>query len=155
VSSHGERVDGSQLCREARWKLKLHSGVRNREHEGKTHNLGYAVLGVCCTWCMLYLVYACTRCQLMIIISNNPSFCQKHPGVPEGSDGSVRTWNTLRENYRFPSPSRRVALHSISKMYFSHWKPPGVSERMWSVHLDGSISGEYQTLGRHFCQPSE
>jgi len=29
----------------------------------------------------------------------------------------------------------------ISKMYFSHWKPPGVFERMWSVTLDVSISG--------------
>jgi len=37
---------------------------------------------------------------------------------------------------RYPSPRRRVALHSISKMYFSHW-----SERMWSVNLDASISG--------------
>ena len=25
-------------------------------------------------------------------------------------------------------------------MYFSHWKPPAVSERMWSVNLDASIS---------------
>ena len=40
-------------------------------------------------------------------------------------------------------------------MYFSHWKPPGVSERMWSVNLDALISGEYQTLGGHSCQPSE
>ncbi|MEA2207444.1 MAG: hypothetical protein QOE77_4220 [Blastocatellia bacterium] len=32
-------------------------------------------------------------------------------------------------------------------MYFSHWEPPGVSERMWSVNLDASISGEYQTQG--------
>jgi len=36
----------------------------NHENEGKTNNLGsilysvYAVLSVCCTWCMLYLVYA-------------------------------------------------------------------------------------------------
>jgi len=51
----------------------------------------------------------------------------------------------------FPSPRRRVALHSISKMYFSHWKPPGVSERMWRVNLDASISGEYQTLGGDSC----
>jgi len=36
----------------------------------------------------------------------------------------------------YPSPRRRVALHSISKIYFSHW-----SERMWSVYLDASISG--------------
>jgi len=33
----------------------------------------------------------------------------------------------------------------ISKMYFSHWKPSGVSKRMWSVNLDASISWEYQT----------
>ena len=44
---------------------------------------------------------------------------------------------------------------NISKMYFSHWKTPGVSERMWSVILDASISGEYQTLGGHSCRPSE
>ena len=43
----------------------------------------------------------------------------------------------------------------ISKMYFSHWKPPGVSERMWSVNLNASISGEYQTLGGHSCRPSQ
>jgi hypothetical protein len=40
-------------------------------------------------------------------------------------------------------------------MSFSHWKPPGVSERMWSVNLDASISGEHQTLGGHSCPPSE
>jgi hypothetical protein len=44
---------------------------------------------------------------------------------------------------------------SISKMYFSHWKAPGVSERIWSVNLDASISGEYQTLGGCSCKPSE
>jgi len=43
----------------------------------------------------------------------------------------------------------------ISKMYFSHWKPPGVSERMWSVNLEASISGEYQTVGGHSCRSSE
>jgi hypothetical protein len=40
-------------------------------------------------------------------------------------------------------------------MYFGHWKPPGVSERMWSIHLDASILGEYQTPGGHSCQPSQ
>jgi len=40
-------------------------------------------------------------------------------------------------------------------MYFSHWKPPGVSERMWIVNFDASISGEYQTLRGHSCRPSE
>ena len=43
----------------------------------------------------------------------------------------------------------------ISKMYFSHWKSPGVSERMWSVNLDASISGEYQTIGGDSGRPSE
>ena len=42
-------------------------------------------------------------------------------------------WRRIR---RYPSPRGRVAVHSISKMYFSHW-----SERMWSVNLDASISG--------------
>jgi len=37
---------------------------------------------------------------------------------------------------RYPSPRRRVALHSISKVYFGHW-----SERMWSLNIDASISG--------------
>jgi len=43
----------------------------------------------------------------------------------------------------------------ISKMYFSHWEPPGVSERMWSGHLEASISGMYQTLGGHSGRPWE
>jgi hypothetical protein len=43
----------------------------------------------------------------------------------------------------------------ISKMYVSYWKPVGVSERMWSVNSDASISEEYQTLGGHSCWPSE
>ena len=43
----------------------------------------------------------------------------------------------------------------ISKMYFSLWKTPGVSERMWSVNLEASISGEYQTLGGYSGRPSE
>jgi len=49
-----------------------------------------------------------------------------------------------------------ISCHTtISEMYFSQWKPPEVSERMWSVNLDASISGEYQTLGGHSCWPSE
>jgi len=40
-------------------------------------------------------------------------------------------------------------------MYFSLWKPPGVSERMWSVNLEASISGEYQTIGGYSDRPSE
>jgi hypothetical protein len=43
----------------------------------------------------------------------------------------------------------------ISKMYFSHLEPPGVSERRRSVHLEASISGEDQTLGGHSGRRSE
>jgi hypothetical protein len=45
--------------------------------------------------------------------------------------------------------------HHISKMYFSYWEPPGVSERRRSVKLEASISGENQTLGGHSGRPSE
>jgi hypothetical protein len=51
--------------------------------------------------------------------------------------------------------AQQNAAHRISKMYFSRWEPPGVSERMWSVNLEASISGEYQTLGGHSGRPSE
>ena len=49
----------------------------------------------------------------------------------------------------------RYSKVNISKMYFSHFQPPGVSERMWSVNLDASISGEYQTIGGHSGRPWE
>jgi len=35
-------------------------------------------------------------------ISNNSSFRQKHPGVPDGSDGSDGTSYSLTENYMLP-----------------------------------------------------
>ena len=35
-------------------------------------------------------------------ISNNASFLLKHPGVPDGSDGSDGTSNPLTENYMLP-----------------------------------------------------
>jgi len=43
----------------------------------------------------------------------------------------------------------------ISKMYFNHWEPPGVSKRRRSVNFEASISGENQTLGGHSGRPSE
>jgi hypothetical protein len=46
-------------------------------------------------------------------------------------------------------------MRYISKMDFSLWKTPEVSERMWSVNLDVSISGEYQMLGGHSSWLSE
>jgi hypothetical protein len=49
----------------------------------------------------------------------------------------------------------RHGLSSISKMDFSHWEPPGVSVRMWSVNLEVSISGENKTIGGHSARPTE
>jgi hypothetical protein len=48
-----------------------------------------------------------------------------------------------------------AVMYFISKMDFSHWRPPGVLERMWSENLDASISGDYQTLGGNSGRPSE
>jgi hypothetical protein len=48
-----------------------------------------------------------------------------------------------------------VPAHFISKMYFTHWEPPGVSERRRSVNLEASISGEHQTLGGYSGRQSE
>jgi len=35
-------------------------------------------------------------------ISNDPNFCLKHPGVPDGSDSSDGTSYALMENYMLP-----------------------------------------------------
>ena len=40
--------------------------------------------------------------HIMIYISKNPSFRLKHPGVPDGSDGSDGTSYPLTENYTLP-----------------------------------------------------
>jgi hypothetical protein len=64
-----------------------------------------------------------------------------------------------RRNYTYLYCLQSLLLYQycahISKMYFSLWKPPGVSERMWSVYFEGSISGQNHTLGGYSGQPSE
>jgi hypothetical protein len=49
----------------------------------------------------------------------------------------------------------KVSLHCISKMNFSHWKHPGVAERMWSVNIDVLISEESHTIGGQSGRPFE
>jgi len=54
-----------------------------------------------------HLHYLCTsivirQCSLKADISNNPSFRLKHPGVPDGSDGSGGTSYPLTENQTRP-----------------------------------------------------
>jgi hypothetical protein len=43
----------------------------------------------------------------------------------------------------------------ISKMYFSLSESSGLFDRRWSVYLEGSISGENQTLAGHSGRPLE
>jgi len=50
--------------------------------------------------------------MILTNISNDPSFCLKHQGVPDGSDSSDRTSYPLTENYMLP-----VALHTYL-LYF-------------------------------------
>jgi len=40
-------------------------------------------------------------------------------------------------------------VKGIKKMDIGHWEPPRVSEKMRSVNLEESISGEYGTLSGH------
>ena len=47
------------------------------------------------------------------------------------------------------------SVWDIRQMDFGHWEPRGVSERMLSVNLDGSISWEYQTPGGQSDRPLE
>jgi len=55
---------GRSVVRQAGSGSYIQRSIRNRENEGKTDNLGWmlysvhAVLSACCTWCMLYWVYA-------------------------------------------------------------------------------------------------
>jgi hypothetical protein len=60
-----------------------------------------------------------------------------------------RKWRSRTVNN---STTISFASHSLSqftpsgKICFGHGEPPGMAERMWSVNLDLSISGEYETL---------
>jgi len=64
--------------RHTRSRSYIQGSTRHHENEGKTNHLGwkrysvYAVHGVYCTWCMVYLVYAvlgvcCTWCTLHLV----------------------------------------------------------------------------------------
>jgi len=58
LSSHGELAGGGRSCREARRKLKLHSGVNSQSSEWWEDRQSWdnAVLAVCSAQCMLYSV---------------------------------------------------------------------------------------------------
>jgi len=77
------------------------------------------------------------------------------------TDGSITFPHpTVRAEHELATVEICVAkmtnmLQDINEMYFSYWKPPGVSERMWSANSEASISVEYQTLAGHSCRLSE
>jgi len=70
--------------------------------------------------------------------------------LPIALDGTLPACLTVYFQVR----SQEAVTH-ISKIYFSLWEPPEVSERMWSVNLDALISGEYQTIEGHSGWPSQ
>jgi len=47
---------------------------------------------------------------------------------------------------RFIPIDGQYHIPDISKMYCGYWEYPGGCERMWSVNLEPSISGENETL---------
>jgi len=57
---------------------------------------------------MLHIIYWKSLAEIVsfvitaINISNNSSFHQKHPGIPDGSDDSDGTSYPLKENYTLP-----------------------------------------------------
>ena len=91
-----------------------------------------------------------------------PPAAAQQPRTPEPFPRQQTLDNHSLSGYEFLAlvrPRRhRLAvptLRDISKMYFRCRKSPGVSERMWSVNLDASMSGSYQTLGGHSGHNSE
>ena len=55
------------------------------------------------------------------------------PGVPRGSEDHNRTHHPPEGLRRIWGVKRGVHIDT-SNRDFSHWKPPGVAERMWSVN---------------------
>jgi len=105
----------------------------------------------------------CTHHSICIQLESSPSTCVSD-FAPHSTRGIFRSRSPYPKFYMVNTEISVTFIlldeepdigFYISKMYFSHWKPPGVSERIWSVNLDGSISGKYQTLGGHSGRPSE
>jgi len=144
--SHGQEVAWFVLP--AGWRLHLYPEIIATVPR-ETLTCGF---NLHCAGCLqngaINLVPEGTSVTTLVSVRNTRVFRTALTALTEHR--SLARWIT-----HYPSARRRVALHSISKLYFSHCKPPGVSERMWSVNLDASISGEYQTLGGHSCRLSE
>jgi hypothetical protein len=112
-------------------------------------------------WYMLphFIIYPLC-CQATLIMPNPHGFCCPVADSNTGTLGPdvdmysrhvdcISIWD---DGFRQPEGITlycrfsMVVNDSISKMYFSLWESPEVSERMWSVNLEASISAEYQTV---------
>jgi hypothetical protein len=84
---------------------------------------------------------------------------QFFPQAPFNMTSNSQPSSSVTQGYPSYSPSWQAYdfPHGgyISTMYFRLRKTPGVSERMWSVNLEASISGEYHTVGGLSGWPSE
>jgi hypothetical protein len=80
-------------------------------------------------------------------ISNNPGFRLKHPGVPDGSDGSDETWYPLTENYTLPvaQATGRVAQHSTWE------RQRQTCERLGAPRITVEHSGKKNIWERCWC----
>jgi hypothetical protein len=58
---------------------------------------------------------------------------------------SAKREGVKKYEMKLRSTKRGGGVHQ--QMHLSHWKTPGVSERIWSVNLEVSISGEFWILG--------
>jgi len=63
----------------------------------------------------------------MNISNGDPSFRQKHPGVPEGSDSSDGTSYALTENYTLPIAQAKGCVAHVPPLLFGDVYAP--SER--------------------------
>jgi hypothetical protein len=83
------------------------------------------------------------------IISNNPSFRLKHPGVPDGSDGSDGTSYPLTENYTLPiaQATGRVAWQSTWERRRQTW------DRLGAPRITVEHSGKNIFFGNAACAP--
>ena len=104
------------------------------------------------------LTIACTMCTCVDAISNDPNFCLKHPGVPDGSDGSDGTSYALTENYTLhvAQATGRVAhlppllfgdVYAPSERHVCYTLRSGCSyaEAVYTTH-----GKDYDLSGRHF-----
>jgi len=67
-------------------------------------------------------------------ISNDPSFRQKHLGVPDGSDGSDGTSYPLTENYMLPVAQATCCVAHVPPLLFGDIYAPSERHVCYTLH---------------------